>query len=371
MQNIKSQIALELKKVVKELTGLDVIVSLDRPKDEEHGDYSSNIALTIFSSSKFNPSTSLRARVQSSKFRTPMDLAEKIVNKLEVISEKLEVIEKVEVVAPGFINFYLSKDYLVSRMSSFISSKDILAEEGKLVNQKIMVEFTDPNPFKEFHIGHLYSNTVGESICRLLESQKALVLRVCYQGDVGLHVAKALYGVLRLCHAEFISASEILKNEILKQVQDDNLSNRIKFLGQAYALGVKAYEEDESAKKEIEKINKEVYDGNSSVMDIYKKGRKWSLEYFDSIYKRLGTKFKKFYFESEAGKIGLEIVKKNIDKVFKKSYGAIIFPGGEYSLHNRVFINSLGLPTYEAKDLGLAATKYKDCLLYTSPSPRD
>ena len=61
------------------------------------------------------------------------------------------------------------------------------------------------------------------------------------------------------------------------------------------------------------------------------------------------------------GEYGAKIVKEGLKKgVFAVSKGAVIFKGEDYGLHTRVFINSLGLPTYEAKELGLAPTKYKD-----------
>jgi len=97
------------------------------------------------------------------------------------------------------------------------------------------------------------------------------------------------------------------------------------------------------------------------IEEMYTKGRQWTLDYFETIYERLGTKFWHYYFESEAGPIGLDLVKEYLGKgIFKESEGAVIFPGEEHGLHTRVFINSLGLPTYEAKELGLAPTKYKD-----------
>ena len=96
-------------------------------------------------------------------------------------------------------------------------------------------------------------------------------------------------------------------------------------------------------------------------MKLYTKGRQWSLDYFETIYERLGTKFDFYYFERDEGKIGLDVVQKHLKKgIFQKSQGAVIFPGEKHGLHTRVFISSQGLPTYEAKDLGLAPTKYKD-----------
>ncbi|EKD64601.1 MAG: Arginine-tRNA ligase [uncultured bacterium] len=345
MQDIKHEIIKILSEVTKKTTGQDVKPDLERSKDDNHGDYSSNIAMVIFA---------------RSKAKTPMELAEEIVEKFKIQNSKFKSLEKVEAVKPGFINLWLSKEYLADNLQEILEKKDKLGKTNRLEDKKIMIEFTDPNPFKEFHIGHLYSNIVGESLSRLLESQGVNAWRVCYQGDVGLHVAKALYGIFRLCHAELFSVSSLLGSKMMKQIEDEKLSSKIEFLGKAYALGARAYEEDEKAKKEIIELNKKIYDHDREIEDLYKKGRQWSLEYFDTIYKRLGTKFKKFYFESEAGDIGSKIVRDHTGDVFEKSDGAVIFNGEKHGLHNRVFLNSQGLPTYEAKELGLAPTKYMD-----------
>ena len=91
------------------------------------------------------------------------------------------------------------------------------------------------------------------------------------------------------------------------------------------------------------------------------KEKKISLKHFDEIYKKLDTKFDYFIFESQVVDIGKKIVEDGFKKgIFEKGEnGAIIFKGEKYGLHTRVFINSEGLPTYEAKDLGLAEIKYK------------
>jgi arginyl-tRNA synthetase len=278
--------------------------------------------------------------------KKPREVAEIIIQNLSEI--ELPFIDKMEVAGPGFINFWFAEDTLLDNLNRITSSGDDYGSSPNDIGQKIMVEFTDPNPFKEFHIGHLYSNTVGEALSRLFESQRAEVMRVCYQGDVGLHVAKALYGILH--------------DEVgFMELEHADIQAKAKFLGKAYAFGAASYEESEEAKHEINAINKKIYERNDpDLIELYDLGRHWSLEYFETLYERLGTKFQKYYFESVAGPIGLEIVKKNIGNVFKEDNGAVIFPGKDYGLHNRVFINSLGLPTYEAKELGLAPTKYHD-----------
>jgi len=87
---------------------------------------------------------------------------------------------------------------------------------------------------------------------------------------------------------------------------------------------------------------------------------KLSLDSFTQIYKRLGSHFDYHFFESESGDVGSKLILEYLDKgIFEKGErGAIIFKGESHNLHTRVFINSQGLPTYEAKELGLADIKW-------------
>src|SRR3989338_3576784 len=249
-------------------------------------------------------------RIKNQKWKSPLELAQKIVNSIIHDSKFMIHFDRVEAVKPGFINFYLSQEYLIAQLS-LVSGKTLLRyvheTERSFAGRRIMVEFTDPNPFKEFHIGHLYSNTVGESVSRLLESLGAIVKRANYQGDVGMHVAKALYGLLP--NSKFIHSASSGQNS---KLEEKSLKERIKILGEAYAFGAKAYEEDEKAKREIEELNKKIYAKDEAVMPLYEKGRQWSLEYFETIYKRLGTKFDFYYFFSEVWNEGLKLVKKHL-----------------------------------------------------------
>ncbi len=209
-----------------------------------------------------------------------------------------------------------------------------------------LAEHTDPNLFKEFHIGHVMTNTIGESLFRIAQFSGADAKQVTFQGDVGMHVSKTLWGI---------------KN-ITEEMPSDESSvwDKQAFLGKCYAFGEKNFSENDDIKKEITKINKLVYTGEDKEQnEIYDLGKKWSLEYFDEIYKLLGSEFDHYFLESSTFEEGEELVRENIGKVFEKSQGAIIFPGSKYGLHDRVFINSEGLPTYEAKDIGLFAKKWE------------
>lgn len=329
---IKDKIIEQLKRALETVGIQEEKIDLDHPTNEQFGDYATSIALKAAKSLKKNP----------------MEVAEDIVKNFP----KDDLIEKVEVVKPGFINIYLSQKILLSEIKEIINQADSYGKTNLLKDQKVMIEYTDPNPFKEFHIGHLYSNIVGESLARLHETLGADVKRANYQGDVGMHVAKAIWGIKKRMTDEKLNLADLSSKP---------LEERTKFMGAAYALGATAFEENEQAKEEIRKLNKVIYElSDPNINELYKIGRQWSLEHFDEIYARLGTKFDYFFFEREVGEKGVKLVNENLDKgIFKKSDGAVIFEGDKHGLHTRVFINSLGLPTYEAKDLALPSIKYE------------
>ena len=353
-------IDLNLKKSLTKIgiKDLNIDYIVEHPANSDFGDYSTNIALTLTKQLKKNP----------------MLIAEEIKNNFP----KTELIKKIEVIKPGFINFWIADVQLIKQL--YKTAKDDFGFELTYKDKKVMVEYTDPNPFKEFHIGHLYSNSVGESIARIYGAIGGNVKRADYFGDVGMHVAKSVWGLIEKMKNEKVSIADLEKKL---------LPERIKYLGQAYALGVKNYENDKKISEEIKDVNYLVYlcgqeylkdnyhwtpqvdyqqylrpefmGQYKTVKEVYYSGKKWSLDYFEEIYKRLGTKFDYYYPESIVGEFGLKIVKENLKKGhFELSDKAVVFPGEKYGLHTRVFINSLGLPTYEAKELGLAFKKFED-----------
>lgn len=327
----------ELKRAISEalkILGVEVPkVELEHPAELSHGDFSTNVALVYAKELKMKP----------------RELAEKITAVLKgstFFPIQGRTLEKIEVAGAGFINFYLTKEFFSESIAEALRQAQGYGKNGILANKKVMVEYTDPNPFKEFHIGHLMSNAIGESVARVFEYNGANVLRACWQGDVGLHVAKAIWGMQ-------------------KKIQDTGYTIQeevgTKEWGKAYAEGSEAYETDATAKKEINELNKKIFERtDKTVNELYDQGREVSLAHFEEIYKQLGTKFVHYFFEGKEGILGKPIVEENLGKgIFEKSDGAVVFKGEPYGLHTRVFINSLGLPTYEAKELGLNKRKFE------------
>lgn len=321
-----------LQKTVKSTVGSGVRVEITRP-EPGFGDFATNVALKL-------------AREQG---KNPKEIAQSIADDLD--KNKPKWLESANVAGPGFINIKVTSDYLISMINEINKLGADYGKTNHCQGQSILVEYLDPNPFKEIHIGHAYSGTVGDAIAMLFETSGARVHRVTYQGDVGMHVAKAIYGILERTDKNLDKLKKVPKNE------------RSQFLGETYAAGAAAFEKSEEAKNEIFELNKKIYNQNDPVINkIHQTGLAWSMEYFDDVYEAFGfTHFEKNYLEGMVAHEGQKLVEEHIaDGVFEKSEGAVIFRGEKYGLHTRVFINSQGLPMYDAKDLGNAMLKWRD-----------
>ncbi|MCC7004597.1 arginine--tRNA ligase, partial [Candidatus Nomurabacteria bacterium] len=194
--------------------------------------------------------------------------------------------------------------------------------------------------------GHVMNNAIGESIVRLAEFSGAETIKISFPSDVSLGIGKAVWALF---------------NHGVKKIDEFKTDiEKLKFLGECYVEGTKAYDEDENVQKQVKKITEIIYNKVEGVeYDAYLKGKGITLDYFLKITKRLGSEFQDFIFESEAGEVGEKIVRENLKKVFETSDGAIIYNGEKEGLHTRVFINKEGYPTYEAKDIGLLDIKFR------------
>jgi len=309
-----------------ELYDLEIIAELTRP-DSEHGDFASNVAMQL-------------AKPLGS---SPRDIAQEIVG---VLKEN-ELIALAGVAGPGFINISVTDQTLIESLKH--------KPAKSMAGMNVIAEYSDPNVFKVLHVGHLYTSVVGDAISNVIEDQGGIVHRVNFGGDVGLHAAKAMWGIV-----------EKLGGESPNGLNGVEESKRADWISEAYVAGNSAYESGDS-KAEIISINKRIYDlhkkdaQESDFASIYWTCRQWCYDYFDAFYDRIGTSFEKYYPESITAPLGLKTVKEQLKNgIYEESDGAVVFDGEKHGLHTRVFINSNGLPTYEAKDVGLAMMKWQD-----------
>ncbi|MBR0460527.1 arginine--tRNA ligase [Candidatus Saccharibacteria bacterium] len=318
MQELKNS----LGDIIKELFGIEIEPEVTVAPEGVEADFSSNVAM----------------RLAGQLHKAPMEIAEQI-------AEKVDFTGNVEVSRPGFLNFISPDEYFVEKLGEMRGDFAGAIACDEYAGKTVVCEFSDPNPFKVLHVGHLYTSVVGDAISRLIEFAGGRVIRANFGGDVGLHVAKTIYA--------------------LKDKNTDNLT--IEDIAKCYVEGTRAYDEDEQAHKEIVQLNKEIYaiaEGDlhdSRVAELYWRGRELSYKYFEDFYAKIGLKFDKYYPESEVAGRGLKEVRKGLKGgVYEESDGAVVYKGEKCGLHTRVFINNEGLPTYEAKDVGLIFTKWDD-----------
>jgi arginyl-tRNA synthetase len=325
---MRPQLETSIAEACKKLFQQDVKIELTRP-DEQFGDYATNAALQL--AGKLG--------------KNPREVAQILAGELKNRAEFGEV----EVAGPGFMNITLPDTALLQSLSQ--------PQPKTLAGQKILVEYSDPNPLKPLHAGHLYTTLIGDMIARLVEHAGAETIRLNYGGDVGLHVGKSMWAIVR--H---------LGGENSEKLADITEADRPAWLGERYVEGNNAYLDNPRAKQEITAVNKRVYelhaanDHDSAFAQIYWTCRQWSYEYFTVLYDQLQVvPFDRFIPESEVTPLGVKTVQAQLEAgVYELSDGAVIFDGEKFGLHKRVFINSEGLPTYEAKDVGLSLTKWRD-----------
>ena len=407
---MKQTIQKLLVQALARISVTDIFPVVTVPENSAHGDYSTNVAMLLAKSLKKSP------------VKIAEDLKNTLIK--DQTTSNAGIIDHVEVAGPGFMNLYLSEASLINQVrevlkkrntyglapdtqknSNFqfsISSSDTKKSklkhgrkrDGKLraktssitssntqnslknprksaadnfsarknkKNQeeasadfisakRITIEFAQPNPFKEIHIGHVRNIALGESYSRLAEAAGNIVRRVNYEGDVGMHVAKSLWGLERLS-----------KDGVDISCVGLDVQKKAALLGRAYAVGSKAFEADSLVAADIVNLNKKIYAMDESIIAVWRRGKQWSLDYFDTVYEKLGTHFDRYYFESEAAPVGMALVEKHIaDGIFEKSDNAVVYRGEKVGLHTRVFITKDQYATYEAKDLALAPLKYSE-----------
>lgn len=304
--------------VVKELFKEQVDVELTRT-DEQFGDYATNVAL----------------RLSKKIGQNPRELAQKIVDSL-----KSEDISKAEVAGPGFINLTLSDELLLKLAAPTPNAR---------TSEVIVIETNNPNPFKAMHIGHAFNAILGDTIANLLDRKFNDVHRVSYHGDVGAHVGRSMYSLLKYVGDDASKLDDIPESE------------RNQFMSKMYAEGTKAYKDDPKAAAEIDELAKQSFLPEGLYKEVYETCIKWSFDQIDAIVKKLGNKpIEKRYLEGQADALGVEIVKANIGDIFFENDGALVFPGSKYGAFDNVFVASTGRGLYGARDLGLMKLKSDD-----------
>ncbi len=272
--------------------------------------------------------------------RNPAEVATELAAK---IGPK-DLIKKIEAKGP-YVNFFFDENKFGKALIKEVSvagEKYGASTAGK--GTRIMVEYAAPNTLKEIHVGHLRNFVLGNSIINVLRAAGYDVIAASYINDLGAHIAKTLWAINKF-HAD----------------EDPAPEEREEFLQKAYIEAVKKSEKTKKAQNEISELYRALESGDRKWQPLWKKTRKWSLDYIFGIFKELDLTKDVQYYESELTKRSHAIVKELMkDELAKESEGAIIVDLEKQKLGVNLLVRSDGTLLYNAKDLALAERKEED-----------
>lgn len=330
LEKIKHDIAAEISRILKATISASDFVASPSP---DLGD----ISLPCFALAKHLS-------------KSPVELAKEISEKLTHV----KWLEKISAAGP-YANIFLNSAAYTLILKDIDKHALKYGSNKNGAGKRLMIEYSNANTHKEYHVGHLRNIAYGDAVNRILTANGWKVFPVSYINDFGIHVAKTLWW---LYHKHNTEAQAILKKGI---------DNKGYFLGRQYAESTQQIEERPEAKAEVSEVMKAIESRRGEMYTLWKKTRQWNIDHFDRIYKELGVKFSTIFYENEFIKQGLKIVVDLKTKgILKDSQGAVIADLEKYNLGVLVVLRSDGTALYPVADLPLAIQKVKKYKLDTS-----
>lgn len=223
-------------------------VQVDRTRDKSHGDFASNVVMTLAKPAGKNP----------------RELAALLIDALPSDS----AIEKVEIAGPGFINFFISDNVLADQLRNALNDP-ALGITKAAASQTVVVDYSSPNLAKEMHVGHLRSTIIGDSVVRVLEFLGHTVTRQNHVGDWGTQ-----FGML-LAYLE-------------KQDEGD-LSNELSDLENFYRAAKLRFDESAEFADRARALVVKLQSGDEDCLALWKRFNDVSLDHCFEVYQRLGV----------------------------------------------------------------------------------
>ncbi len=300
-------------------------------------------------STSFFQTAADEARASGVKKPVPLR-AQEIANQIKVQMGSVEGVSRVETVK-GYLNVYFeTSDYARRVVDEVLASRADFGR-GAAKGQRLMVEFSQPNTHKAFHVGHLRSAILGDSLARIVEFAGYDTVRSNYPGDMGLHVIKWLWGYLKFHNGE---------------APETDITN---WMGKVYADATKRLAENPELEAEVRALYARWDKRDPEVVALWEKTRQWSLDGFNQMYELLDIKFDKYYFNSEEEQPGKEMIADLVKRgiaVDERPEGPVIVKLDEL-LGNKnekfrvlVVLRSDGTALYATEDLALVLHKFRD-----------
>ena len=277
--------------------------------------------------------------------------AQEIATQVKDALQSAQGASRVEAVK-GYLNLYFDTAEYARRVVDLVLEQKERFGSGKPTGQLVMVEFSQPNTHKAFHVGHLRSAILGDALARIIEFAGYKMVRANYPGDIGLHVIKWLWAYLKYHKGE------------------EPETDITQWMGKVYADATHRLEEDPDLETEVRAIYARWDKRDPEIVSLWEKTRRWSLEGFNQMYAALDIRFDKYYFpsgEEEAGKkIVEELVKRGIATDERPQGGAVLVKIDEVlgltkeQYRTAVILRSDGTALYATEDLALVLHKFQD-----------
>jgi len=321
----------EIIKLLKSV-GIEAVEErLEKPPQPEFGD----IACPCFDLAK-------------KERRNPQEIAQNILEKLKSKLPKGTILKAS--VKGGYVNFFFDWEKISSTLLKEIFTKnEKYGAPAKLKKEKIMVEYSQPNPVHSMHIGHARGTFLGDALAKLYEFMGHKVMRANYMNDCGLQVAKLVTAIQ-------------LWAEGKKPDEKPDV-----WLWKYYVRFHEEAEKDptleQKARENLRLIDVEKDKKMTALRD---KIVSWCIDGFEQTYKSVGIKFDMYLFESKFRDAGKKIVeramKKKIDGkplAFESEEKTIVADLEKYGLPGLVILRSDGTGLYQTSDLGMTVYKFE------------
>jgi arginyl-tRNA synthetase len=294
---------------------------LEVPPDEKLGDY----ALPCFSFAK---------ELKKAPPQIAAELAEKI--------GEDELIATAKATGP-YLNLFLKRELVTQEVISAILNRSGSFGPGSLRKERVMVEYSQPNSHKAFHVGHLRGTSIGEALARILRHAGFEVVQTNYSGDTGMHVAKWLWCYLNFHNGETPPAE-----------------GKAAWLASIYVDAITRLDEEPERDAEVRDLNRLLDEGaDETIMDLWSRTRQWSIDEFTKIYEELHAHFDYWFWEREMDERAKTVSQELLDKgIAKASDGAVIMDFEDRGKGVWVLLREDGTPLYSAKDIALAEQKF-------------
>jgi arginyl-tRNA synthetase len=262
-----------------------------------------------------------------------------------------EGFDRVEAVK-AYVNLFFSTAEYTQRVVDQVLDAGKCYGSGASKGEQVMVEFSQPNTHKAFHVGHLRSAILGDVLSRVLVFAGYDVVRANYPGDMGLHVIKWLWNYMKFHMGDARPEKDITQ-----------------WMGGLYAEANKRLEENPELEAEVRALYARWDQRDPEVVDLWQRTRQWSLDGFNDIYDQLDIRFDRYYFNSQAEQPGKKVVNELIERGIaqdERPTGPVIVKLDELlgSKNEKyrvlVVLRSDNTALYATEDLALAVEKFTD-----------